>query len=293
MKKLITTALATMVAVYGYAQNTYPFPQSGNVGIGTTNPQSALDVAGEIRSTNAGSNLYWAYMKANWAENNVFELGLSGHKIITSDNYYYGSALNFWTADTKKMTISSSGNVGIGTTTPGAKQEIFLADGGLNQFRLNTGFTGGNYIDINPFIKDVNNGGFSISQNGSVRFVIDNSGNGNVGIGTTTPDSKLTVAGKIHSQEVKVSIAAGADFVFQKDYKLTPLADVAAFISTNKHLPQIASADEMKRNGLELGEMNIKLLQKIEELTLYLIEIKEELNALKAQKSKSQPGGKF
>jgi hypothetical protein len=105
--------------------------------------------------------------------------------------------------------------------------------------------------------------------------------NGNIGIGTRTPDSKLTVSGKIHSQEVKVTVSAGADFVFAKNYNLISISKLAEYISKNQHLPEIASADEMKENGLELGEMNIKLLQKIEELTLYLIDINKTVNDLK------------
>ncbi|KQW99229.1 tail fiber protein [Flavobacterium sp. Root420] len=96
--------------------------------------------------------------------------------------------------------------------------------------------------------------------------------NGNVGIGTTNPTSKLTVAGNINSREVKVTVDAGADFVFENDYNLPSLDAVDKFIKENKHLPEIASADEMKKEGINLSEMNIKLLQKIEEMTLYMIE---------------------
>lgn len=120
------------------------------------------------------------------------------------------------------------------------------------------------------------------THSGSALLVDDNS---NVGIGTTTPDSKLTVAGNIHAQEVKVTISAGADFVFHDDYNLPKLEEVEQFIKENKHLPEIDSEKEMQENGLFLADMNIKLLQKIEELTLYTIEqqklMEEQSKAIK------------
>ncbi|WDF60803.1 tail fiber protein [Flavobacterium sp. KACC 22758] len=105
--------------------------------------------------------------------------------------------------------------------------------------------------------------------------------NGNVGIGTTNPTSKLTVAGNITSREVKVTVDAGADFVFENEYNLPSLESVDKFIKENKHLPEIASAKEMQKDGINLSEMNIKLLQKIEELTLYMIEMKKENEEIK------------
>ena len=62
------------------------------------------------------------------------------------------------------------------------------------------------------------------------------------------------------------------DYVFEKNYKLTPLEDIKTYIDQNKHLPEVPSAKEMEKNGVQLGEMNMLLLKKIEELTLYVIE---------------------
>lgn len=107
--------------------------------------------------------------------------------------------------------------------------------------------------------------------------------NGNVGIGTTNPTSKLTVAGNIASREVKVTVDAGADFVFEKDYNLPSLESVDQFIKQNKHLPEIASAQQMQNEGINLSEMNIKLLQKIEEMTLYMIEQNKQIKVMNKQ----------
>ena len=110
---------------------------------------------------------------------------------------------------------------------------------------------------------------------------------GNVGIGTgsTQPDAKLTVKGDIHTQEVTVDLqgAVAPDFVFEEEYELKTLEETEEYIQANKHLPEIPSASEMEENGFELKEMNLKLLQKVEELTLYLIEQNKEIQNLKQE----------
>ena len=105
--------------------------------------------------------------------------------------------------------------------------------------------------------------------------------NGNVGIGTTDPKAKLAVEGNILAKEIKVTNnIAVPDYVFESDYQLTELSDIETYIKEHKHLPEIPSAEVIAKEGLDLGEMNLLLLKKVEELTLHLIEKEKEITDL-------------
>ena len=99
----------------------------------------------------------------------------------------------------------------------------------------------------------------------------------------TNPSNKLDVKGTIHSQEVKVDMTGWSDFVFKKQYNLPTLEEVEKYINEKGHLENIPSEKEVLKNGINLGEMNAKLLQKIEEMTLYMIEMKKDINFLKEE----------
>jgi hypothetical protein len=100
---------------------------------------------------------------------------------------------------------------------------------------------------------------------------------GNVGIGTVNPDQKLTVNGTVHATRLKVETTVpGPDYVFEKSYSLPTLDEVKSYIDENMHLPEVPSAKEMDAKGIDVGEMNMLLLKKVEELTLYVIELKKE-----------------
>lgn len=109
--------------------------------------------------------------------------------------------------------------------------------------------------------------------------------NTGIGIGTNNPSYKLDVNGTIRAKEVIVA-TGWADFVFKDDYKLPTLSEVENHIKDRGHLPDMPSEAEVKENGIGLSEMNTKLLQKIEELTLYAIQQNKEIEALKEEINK-------
>ncbi|MCT4638064.1 MAG: lamin tail domain-containing protein [Bacteroidales bacterium] len=107
---------------------------------------------------------------------------------------------------------------------------------------------------------------------------------GRIGIRTTNPKYTLSVRGKIGADEIIVEdVNQWADYVFAEDYILKPLSEVESFITENNHLPDVPSEQEIKENGINVAEMNAKLLLKIEELTLYVIEINKENKKLREE----------
>jgi hypothetical protein len=102
---------------------------------------------------------------------------------------------------------------------------------------------------------------------------------GNVGVGITSPTHKLHVAGSARATSFISNTQTYADFVFEDSYQLTPLSEVEQFIKKNKHLPEVPTEKEVMENGMDLAAMNVKLLQKVEELTLYLIGQNKQIEA--------------
>ncbi len=295
----------------------------GNVGIGTTNPAFNLDVQGfgtRIKNTSTASNAYTTFRVQGPDYANGLEIDFFGNNNISSDpTFTYsggaGSAaiinvnprpLVLGTNNLPRILIDANGNVGMGTTSPDAKLAVSDASSDLSILKLkNSSWVCNQRTSIEfwnganknyPTSRIVSQMDGCGTDGEALSFETQTAGqttltsklfiknNGNVGIGTTSPDAKLAVAGQVHAQEVKVSITVpGPDYVFASDYKLPSLEEIKNYIDQNKHLPEVPSAKEMEKNGVQLGEMNMLLLKKIEELTLYTIEMNKKMEELKKE----------
>ena len=192
--------------------------------------------------------------------------------------------------------IKGSGKVGVGTPTPASRMNIVseytapdgegtLMLGDPTQVNMRMGYTG-TYSWIQG------HGSSPLQINPLGNNLILNRDSGYVGIGTQNPDQKLTVKGKIHAEDVIVDTNVPADYVFQKyfdgqseirpDYQMPTIQELESFVRENKHLPEIPSAERMSEDGVNLGDLQMKLLQKIEELTLYVITQNKEIENLKS-----------
>ncbi len=152
-----------------------------------------------------------------------------------------------------------------------------IASGSTNSWvALNTSDDFGNGLYLS------NNHPFKFNM-GPINFItLNQSGTVSIGTSQAHDDYKLGVGGKIIAEEMKVQLqSAWPDYVFDKNYNLWTIQEVDTYIKEHGHLHNIPSATEVKNEGIQLGEMNAKLLQKIEELTLYIIQQQEDIQELK------------
>ncbi|SEE67503.1 hypothetical protein SAMN04487765_3742 [Tenacibaculum sp. MAR_2010_89] len=263
----------------GETINAFNISNLGNVGLGTTSPKSRLDLGKNYSNPSIYPNKITLW---SGGENNYFGFGISTGDLdyFSQSNHRFYTGYN-GTPGSEKMVIQSNGNVGIGTTSPNSK--LTINNGALS-------FTGS--VSLPMASLGLHNSNFMYLVGGSAGLKLTDDGlkgitvvdGGNVGIGTTQPDMELTVNGKIHAKEVKIDLAIPApDYVFKSDYKLRSIEEVENFIKEYSHLPEIPSAKEFAKNGVMQAEMDMNLLKKIEELTLYTIDQEKKL---KTQNSK-------
>jgi hypothetical protein len=270
---------------------------TANVGIGITAPLEKLHVKGDTRVD---------------AINNSVGVDLA---LYAGDNE--GATLRFYdnlTTPVQTASISSNANqlmifrtgnflllnedgLGISNVSPLTKLHIASGqDAGLgntsNGFVMLGSGTGANMIlDNNEIIARNNSQGADLFlQNDGGNVILCGAENGAVGIGVNSGASipagyLLAIDGKVMSEEVNVQLSGNwPDYVFEKNYELPSLASLRQYVATHKHLPNIPAAADVEKNGIALGDMQKKMMEKIEELTLYVLKLEEEITKLKTSR---------
>jgi hypothetical protein len=266
---------------------------SSGVGVGTSSPGHLLDVSAStgaegarINADNNGGtpNLFLETTAPgggngrNWLVTANYDV--AGDFTLRSSNAEGGNA---YSAGATRLVINRSGNLGVGTTAPS------IAGGYTPKLHLAGAYAAIALEATTPAEKwgiGVDSTGAleifkSTSNSYAGRLLITNAGN--VGIGTISPGSKLEVNGSVRATSFISNTTTYADFVFKPGYQLRSLAEVEAAIARDGHLPDIPSETEVKAHGVDLASQQAKLLQKVEELTLYVIEHQKELARLREE----------
>ena len=271
----------------------------GKVGIGATTPNAPLQFSNIIGNRKI---VMWESFNNN---HQFYGFGINGNTLryqvdgTASDHVFF--AANSASNSVELMRIKGNGNVGIGSSTPSNKLDIGDYSNNADTY-LGIKTTGGNVhkagIKLRHFndtygfdlVSDETVNGFYIKHHfadsaGVNVLFIDGNNNNNVAIGTNTTSAgyKLTVGGKIICTELKVQLQPFPDYVFDKNYKLRSINEVDNYIQANKHLPNMPTANEVEKNGMSVGEIQGKLVEKVEELTLYIIQQQKQIEELQKQ----------
>jgi hypothetical protein len=309
MKKQVVAALFVVYTGVCYAQ-TNIFESNGNVGIGTNTPLAKLDVLGGIDMA-----AFYPIRLVRGDENHGLRYKSHYNETTQLDGPflygYYGGSLGTKQGQNEQHLINwtSAGNVGIGMYRPYAKLDvrgdIFMSlhnnaslhhasEQGSFKVGMKAGDTpdgfAGMQITTGPY--QCGNGGMlqfftwgcNISQSREVMRITEE-GSVGIGIASFPLQYKLAVAGKMIADELKVKPHASGwpDYVFKPGYKLMPLKEIESFIGQKGHLPEVPSAEQVAKEGIELGANQALLLRKIEEMTLHLISINKRVEDLEAE----------
>jgi len=274
-----------------YEDNTF----SGDVGIGTSRPVHRLDVVTDKQTEN--NEIYSS------AQEGSATIGLKNNmktwEISTLGANFSENEGDFSITDSVKSPFQprllikkETGKVGLGTNDP--KAAFHLQDNDNSDANLLIGSTSNlnsnNDEGISIYSKDQTNTSTKPLRLEGSFIGINQQGNGQVYIGkvsgrTISPNYLMDVAGKVRADKVTIN-SSGADFVFDSSYHLPTLKAVEKFVKKEHHLPGIETAKNMQINGIDIGENQTKLLQKIEELTLYMIEQNKKIEKLEKEVKK-------
>ena len=246
--------------------------ENGQVGIGTANPTSILSINSTdpiVQLKNAGIDKGFIQLV-----NNDIKIGTN----IDNDNGKFIVRTN----GIDRFSIDEGGNAFLGNNTSGGYLSM-NGESSLITMKAGNATHGNIRASENGFeIYRSNPGAMSIWGNGSgVYFKTF----GEIGLGpsgATATGYTVSVQGKLIATELTaLAFASWPDYVFEKDYHLKPLTEVKKFIERNKHLPNIPPAAEVEKTGIQLGDMTKRLMEKVEELTLYVIQLQEQIDELK------------
>jgi len=252
-KSIFLTVVVTGIFLSQCNAQTNIFPTTGNVGIGTTSPIYQIDV--RKSSENNGLEKIVQYTVSD-----------APNESLTIMN---GTAINgrFIPWIEASRTHTDDYVFGITASVPQTSDV-----GNKPMMHFDSRWSSGSLVNRPLFSW----GSYSNS------YMIMNA-KGDLGIGTNNPQQKLSVKGKIQAEEIKVTTSAAdwPDYVFEEDYQLKTLKDLETFLKTNKHLPEMPTAEEVEQNGIQLGEMIKKLLKNNEELSLHVISLQKQIDELK------------
>lgn len=236
---------------------------------------------------------YGGLLQLFYQNNNAYTSGTPVLQLASTSNqtkiFSRYSSLNINTECNENVNICSggSGNVGVGALA-NANTRLGI-DAGGTALTVNTTHAS-DYLYNTKFTVNRNNAkaitmiSTEINPAGDENFIVYGDGRTRIGGNYLSTNYKLSVNGKIIAEEVVIMLRQNwPDYVFSKEYKLMPLKKLEEFISENSHLPNIPASSEIKESGISTGEILTKQMEKIEELTLYLIEIQKEIDALKAE----------
>ena len=268
-----TTSLTLVIGLLSTTAFTQVNDTGDNVGIGESNPQAKLhlnvsNVNSEILRLDNGGLRSTSFI--NYSDGTYDNAGLQFKKNSTAGQFKFSNI------NGDLMTISPTGTVHI--LNSNSNSELLTLDNGGLRTTSFINYSDGTYDNAGlQFKKNSTAGQFKFSNNnGDLMTILSN---GNVGIGTSNIGNwQLAVGGKIRAEEIKVE-TGWADFVFEDNYELRSLEELENYIDENKHLPGIPTESQVTENGINLGEMNAKLLEKIEELTLYMIDMNNQMKS--------------
>lgn len=255
--------------------------KSGNIGLGTATPTEKLHLIGNMLVNYINPIIQF---QQSATDKGFIQLNGNDLRIGTNSSNINGKFV-VKTAAGDQFFVDNAGYIGIGV--PGANAEARVHVGtGLGAGLTSNGYLMlGNTSGINVVFD--NNEIQARSNNTASGLTLQRSG-GTVRIGATPVPSgyKFAIDGKVICEELKVKLVSSGwpDYVFADNYKLSSLTEIEKFINLHKHLPNMPSAAEVEKNGIEVGDMQKKVMEKIEELTLYVIQLEKQVAELKKEK---------